>query len=300
VRVRAWLRRRWRGLAASTVVVVVALVSLGWWFSRFPADGEPVAGTPFELAVQREVPAAEVDLVRTGLTAMDRYLRSEVGVSVDGPVQVRVSWSRGCRFYLGPQSVSTAWADGPDFICLNAAHRRWRSSVEGHAYFPAYVAAHEHVHNLQAQLGCYRDTGDHEWQWLFEGTAVQLAFAALVEVGIVSADEVELAVWEYRGLQVDNGTLRDYERSSDAAGDAYGLFHLGARVLAERAESPAAFADFCRATGRDVPWRKAFAEHFGITVAELYDTVEAERVRLRPEYDCAEPPCRSAVPPAPE
>ena len=280
----SWLRRRRRTAAVVGAAAVLVSGVLVWENARFPASVEPMAGTPFELVVQSGVPVSEVERIRAGLRVMDSYLRAELGVGVDGPVQVRVSWSHGCRPFLRPGSVGTGWVDGPDFMCLNAAHPRWQRLVEGHASFPAYVAAHEHVHNLQAQLGCFAGSGDHQWQWLFEGMATQLAYAALVEAGLVTAEEAELAIWEYRGLQDDNGTLADYERSSEQAGDAYGLFHLGARGLFERVESPRAFADFCRATASGTDWRAAFERSFGVTVQEHYAKVEQERSRLRAEH----------------
>jgi hypothetical protein len=288
------LRRRWRTLAVVGSVLVLLSGGLVAENARFPADVEPLAGTPFELVVQSGVPVSDVDGIRAGLRVMDGYLRDEVGVGVDGPVQVRVSWSHGCRALLRPGSVSTGWVDGPHFMCINAAHPRWKPLVEGHAYFPAYLAAHEHVHNLQAQLGCFAGSEHHEWQWLFEGMATQLAYAALVDADLVTAQDAELAIWEYRGLQDDNGTLADYERSSDEAGDAYGLFHLGARGLFERVESPRAFAEFCRATAAGTPWRDAFERSFGVTVAEHYDTVEQERSRLRVRQASAPPTDRVA------
>ncbi|HLL64386.1 MAG TPA: hypothetical protein VK453_01425 [Micromonosporaceae bacterium] len=282
-----WARRRWLRVASALAVLAVALGALGWWSSRFPAESESIGRPPFQVAVQRGVPPHEVANVRVGLTAIDDYLRSDVGVGVgvDGPVQVRVSWSNGCRLFLGPQSVSTAWVDGDDFICLNAAHRRWRSSTEGHDYFPAYVAAHEHVHNLQAQLGRFNGEGDHEWQWLFEGMASELAYRALVKAGVMTAADVGLAIWEYRALQDDNGTLADYERSSEGAGNNYGLFHLGARAAARAAGSPKSFVSFCRATASGAAWKQAFQDAFGMPVEDFYDVVEAERTKLRAGTD---------------
>lgn len=210
-----------------------------------------------------------------------------------GPVDVRVTWTDGCTaFLLGPGSGPAAWVDGPDFMCLNPS--RWRST----GYLAAWTPAHEHVHNLQAQLGCFPGPDAHEWQWLFEGMANQFAFDALLDAGLVTAEEAERYVWEYRGLEDDIGTLADYELSSDAAGDAYGLFYLGTRVLAQGAGTPTAFVDFCRAAAGGVPWRDAFEASFGITVPDLYGLVEAERARLRPMYDCAEPPCGGTAPPA--
>jgi hypothetical protein len=149
------------------------------------------------------------------------------------------------------------------------------------------------VHNLQAQLGCFAGSEDHQWQWLFEGMATQLAYAALIDADLVTAEDAELAIWEYRGLQDDNGTLADYERSSDEAGDAYGLFHLAARGLFERVESPRAFAEFCRVTASGADWRGAFERSFGVTVPEHYAAVERERSRLRAEQGDAAAPGRS-------
>lgn len=275
--------RRWRLLGILALVLALGGAAAAW-SSRFPAASERVAGTPFRLEVQDGVPAEHVEGIRTGLVAMDRYLREHVGAGVAGTVVVRVSWSDGCRIFLGPASLGTGWAEGEDFICINAAHPQFAQRTEGHGYFPSYVAAHEHVHNLQSQLGCARDEDDHEWQWLFEGMAVELAFRALVADGHVSPSEAELAVWEYRGLQTDNGTLADYERSSDAAGDAYGLFQLGAREALDNAGSPEAAADFCRAVAGGTPWRSAFATAFGLEVSELYRRVETEREVLRQEY----------------
>ena len=71
-------------------VVVLGAAGLVWENARFPAEVEALAGTPFELEVQSGVPADEVDGIRDGLRAMDGYLRTDVGVGVDAPVQVRV------------------------------------------------------------------------------------------------------------------------------------------------------------------------------------------------------------------
>jgi hypothetical protein len=283
VRLLRWIGRRWKTVAAYTILITLGVVGIAWLLARFPAEVESIDGTPFELQAQRGVPDTEVASIRAGLRAIDAYLESEVGITVTGPVVVRVTWLQGCRTFMSPQSAGAGWADSADFICLNPP--QWRFEVDEHSYYPARLAAHEHVHNLQAQLGCYRDHDDQEWQWLFEGMAEQFAHAALVDAGIITPAEAELNIWEYGGLRSDNGTLADYERSSEHAEDSYGLFHIGAQVLAERVDSPAAFADFCRRAGAGVPWREAFVDSFGITVPELYELVEAERARLRLKYD---------------
>ena len=262
------------------------LGGLVWWTVRFPAEEEEFGEAPFVLRYQDGVPGAEVELVQAGLTGMEDYLRTDVGRgAVEGTVQVRLSWSQGCRPLLGPDSVSTAWADGSDFLCLNAAHPSWRWLVERDASYPAFVAAHEHVHNWQAELGCFVDSGEHEWQWLFEGMANELAYRALVKSGSVPPREAEEAIWAFGGLASDNGTLRDYEQESDGAGNAYGLFQLGAREAARSAGTPASFGEFCLAVAGGQPWREAFADSFELSTDELYERVETLRARERSTTD---------------
>lgn len=272
--------RRHRRAAVGAVAVVAAIAVLaGWQSTRFPAVAGPVPGTPVILHVQEGVPATQVEDVRRGLRAQVALL-SAAGAPPAGPVEVRVSWSQGCRPpWTGPTSIAAAWAE-PGFVCLNAAHPGWAAGVERDAWFPAYVAAHELVHTWQAQLGCHRGPEDQHWLWLFEGMADQLAFTALEDAGIVDAGSAERRIRALGGLDPGLGPLVDHERPSARSGAAYPLFHLAARVLVQGGASPAAFARFCRSAGSGTPWRDAFGAAFGVPVDEFYRRVQAERARL--------------------
>ncbi|MGN9809418.1 hypothetical protein ACTMSW_08675 [Micromonospora sp. BQ11] len=121
-----------------TVLLVAAAV--GWASLRFDAPIRPVEGTPFRLRAQDGVPTQQSAGIVAGLRAHQEYMRTVVGSAIEQPVEVRVSWSRGCELGLGPASVSTAWAKR-GLLCLNAAHPRWKTEAARFCWFPAYVSA---------------------------------------------------------------------------------------------------------------------------------------------------------------
>lgn len=272
--------RRHPLVAVGAVAVVAAFAVLaGWQLTRFPAVASAVPGTPVTLYAQAGVPATQVDDVRRGVRAQAALLAA-AGVPLTDPVEVRVSWSQGCRPpWTGPTSLAAAWAEA-GFVCLNPAHPGWAAGTGRDDWFPAYVGAHELVHTWQAQLGCHRRPEDQQWWWLFEGMADQLAFTALEDAGIIDAGAAGRRIRALGGLDPGLGPLADHERPSAGSGAAYPLFHLAARVLAQGGASPAAIARFCRSAGSGAPWREAFATAFGVPVDEFYRRVEAERVRL--------------------
>jgi len=285
------VKRLWRGTRRHprvTVGVVAALVVFavlaGWQLTRFPAVASSVPGTPVSLHVQDGVPAKQVDDIRRGVRAQAALLAA-AGSPLTDPVEVRVSWSQGCRPpWTGPTSIAAAWAEA-GFVCLNAAHPGWAGGVGQDDWFPAYVSAHELVHTWQAQLGCHRKPEEQQWLWLFEGMADQLAFTALEDAGIVGSRSAARRIRALGGLDPRLGSLVDHERATARSGAAYPLFHLAARVLVQGGASPTGFARFCRSAGSGTPWREAFAVAFDVPVDELYRRVEAERARLAARSD---------------
>lgn len=272
-------KRRWKIIAAGVLTVALVAGAVGWRLMRFDAPTRTVADSAFRLRVQDGVPAEQAEGIAAGLRAQHQSLRSVTGTGIARPVEVRVSWSQGCQFGLGPTSVSTAWAQ-LGFICLNAAHPTWKTEAARFRYFPAYVAAHESVHAWQAELGCYHAAEDHHWQWLFEGMADHLAFTALERAGLVTDAQTDERIRVLGGLDAGLGNLRDYETPQPRTSSAYPLFHLGARVMARTGADGRGFADFCRADAAGTDWRTAFADAFGLPVDELYARVERERNRL--------------------
>lgn len=266
-------------VVAAGVAVLLACAGTGWAAVRPPDQSVAVPGTDVRLLADPAVPEAEVEGVVAGLTAVASVLSSDGMPRV--PVEARISWRTGCRWYLGPESVSTAWVDG-QFLCLNAGHRAWRAFVPEQSSFPAYVSAHEYAHTAQATWGCSVEPEDHQWLWLFEGMADHLAFLALEDAGLVDEHAAQRRIVDLGGYDSSLEPLSAYEVPREGTGEAYPLFHAGAREATagmDPAEAVAAFRGFCTAAGGGTPWREAFREHFGRDVDDVYQAVADERRR---------------------
>ena len=272
-------RRRTVLVAVATVVILIAAVVVSR-LAAFPARHETMPGLPFDLAVQDGVSAAETAEVRAGLAAADGYLRSVQGAGVTDRVQVRVARSQGCTFGASPAGPPTGWADA-GLLCLNTRAAAWQEQFRQDPALIAQLVAHEHVHNVQAQLGCFAEADEHEWLWLFEGMATHLAFRAMVADGRWPASAAGEQMRRWGVASPDLRPLRAYERGGAGDGDAaYALFHLATRHLDELAPRPDALLDFCRRTAGGAAWRDAFAAAFGLTTDDFYARFEAARPAL--------------------
>lgn len=271
---------RRRVLIAVVALVVVAAGGVVWRLAAFPARHETLPGLPIDLRVQAGVSDAEVAEIRAGLRAADAYLRTVQGAAVAKRVEVRVARSRGCTFGASAAGPPTGWADA-DRLCLNTRAGAWRDQFALDPALIAQLVAHEHVHNVQAQIGCSAGPDGHEWLWLFEGMATHLAFRAMVADGRRPETAAGEQMRRWGVASPDLQSLRAYERGGAGAGDpAYALFHLGTRYLDDLAPRPDAMMDFCRRTAAGVAWRDAFAAAFGLSVDTFYARFEADRPGL--------------------
>ncbi|GIH79831.1 hypothetical protein [Planobispora longispora] len=272
-------RRRVVVWAAVATVLLVLCGGAAWSLTRFEARHEALAEPPADLMIQPGVSAAEVEAVKGGLRAADRYFRSVLGTGVDERVEVRLARERGCRWPMSATGPATAWAES-HFLCVNTMSPTWREVMADDVTAARSIVAHEHVHNLQGQIGCRRSSDEHEWLWLFEGMAVHLAYQAMVAEGRWKDEE---ALDQIRRWGVDDpqlGPLSAYERTGAGAGDpAYALFHLATRSLVQQAGEPSSLLTFCRQVARGRPWREAFAGAFGLSVEAFYARFEEERRR---------------------
>ena len=277
---RATGRRRWTAIVTALIVLVAAAVAVTWRELRFDARHEALTDAPFDLLIQPGVSEPEVAAVRDGLRAADRHLRTVLNAGVTERVEVSFARSQGCEPLASPAGPPTGWADARR-LCLNTRAPAWRSQFTRDPALIAGLAAHEHVHNVQGQLGCMRSRDDHEWLWLFEGMAVHLSFQALVAAGRWpdSAAAAQMRDWGLASGELE--PLPAYERDGTGVGDpAYGLFHLATRFLDAQAPQPSALMDFCRSVGRGSPWHDAFAAAFGLPVEEFYTRFAAARPGL--------------------
>lgn len=268
-------------IAAVTVTVLATTAGIVIWrLADFPARHEALPGLPFDLAVQAGVSEAETAEVRAGLRAADGYLRSTQGAGVSRRVEVRVAHSDGCTFAASPAGPPTGWADAR-MLCLNTRAGAWEEQFRLDPALIAQLVAHEHVHNVQAQVGCFAGPDEHEWLWLFEGMATHLAFRAMVAAGRMPAAAADEQMRRWGAADPGLRPLRAYERGGASVGDgAYALFHLGTRYLDDLAPRPDAMLDFCRRAATGTAWREAFAAAFGVTVDDFYARFERDRPAL--------------------
>ena len=267
-------------LVVASVLTLVAMTGVGWRETHFDGRREALPDAPFDLLIQPGVSEGEVVAVRDGLRAADQYLRTVLGAGASKRVEVRIAHTQGCQPLTSPAGPPTGWATDR-LLCINTRAPAWRSQYARDPALAAGVAAHEHVHNVQGQLGCHRAREDHEWLWLFEGMAVHLGFQALVSAGRWPDAAAAGQIREWGVSDPVLLPLSHYERTGAGVGDpAYALFHLATRYLDEQAPRPTALADFCRAVGGGQPWRDAFTQAFGVPVDTFYSRFAAARPQL--------------------
>ncbi|GLY16795.1 hypothetical protein Kisp01_38100 [Kineosporia sp. NBRC 101677] len=267
-------------IAGALVLLVVAAASVAWKELRFEARREAVAQAPFDLLIQPGVSEAEVAAVRDGLSVGFQYLNTQMDAGVRQRVQVRLAHQDGCEPFTSPAGPPTGWADARR-LCLNTKAPGWREQFADDPALASIVAAHEHVHNAQAQLGCFAARDEHEWLWLFEGMAEHLSFQAMSRAGRWPDARTVPLMREWGAADPDLDQLRAYENGGAVIGDAaYALFHIATRHLDALAPKASAMMDFCRSVGRGQPWHDAFEQAFGLTVDNFYARFEQNRSQL--------------------
>ncbi len=125
--------------------------------------------------------------------------------------------------------------------------------------------------------GCLFDEDEHTHQWLFEGVATYLSWQALLHEGGAKRADLAENLRYYGAERGDLAPLRAHER--EGGGDRlYARWHLAVRSLASRATGhDRSLLRFCRAVARRTPWRRAFAESFGVGVEPFYAAFERSR-----------------------
>ncbi len=269
-----------RGVLALVALLVLTAVAGGlWWWQQvdFGARTEPVPGVAnVRLRVQDGVPARDVAFVRDGVVAAQRWLDRVLGGGVRGSVEARVARDDPCAPFGAVGRGATGQAqDGR--LCVDTRTPSWRRIARDDPVLARGVSAHEHVHVLQAELGCLPPPDEHELLWLFEGTAVHGAWEARVHAGVASPARATRAIRAGGAFEPQVGPLRLYERRG--GGDPeYALWHLAVRDLLRRTgRGPLALRRVCAEVGRGRSWSQAFTAVFGLDVGSFYGAFEAAR-----------------------
>jgi hypothetical protein len=143
-----------------------------------------------------------------------------------------------------------------------------------------FVAGHEYAHVIQAQFLGYPLGGNARLHtarsgplWLMEGSA-QYFPSELSSY----RKQIRRYVAQYRRkLPAELPDLADYETPQALKDDPEGVYKLGflaTLLLVQIANSQEIF-EFYQRIGRGADWRQAFADSFGVTVAEFYETFRA-------------------------
>ncbi len=260
--------------------VIVAVLGLGGWAANNLIFGGRVhtpAGLPHTLVVQRGVQEAEIALVVEGLRLADEAFQQLLGERVPVPVVVRLARRTPCIAFER-RTTGTAVADA-ESICIDTTKPTWRYAAREEPTLALSIVAHEHLHNLQGQLGCLPGPDEHLYAWWVEGSATYMGWRALEHAARVTQTDIERELRDWGGFSPGLNPLESYERA--ISGDP--TYALAARAVAQlvaRAGAPA-LVDFCARVGAGTTWRAAFRSSFGVGVSAFYGAFEAERNAAR-------------------
>jgi hypothetical protein len=284
----AYRRRKRRRRIALGVLALALPLTLGgfayWQDTRFPAHSEWVRGLPVELRVQDGVSGRELHAIRVGLRDTAGFMRTVLGRTVEGRVEVRVARSNGCRPFqaAGEAIVGEAQAG---FLCVDTASPAWKWLMMKDRLAATASAGHEYVHVLQDELGCLRSPRGEHFRWLVEGMAEEISWRALAAAGLTSGRRAMREIVDSGAFDPNLEPLRSYE--TDGGRDPeYALWHLAVRRLVAYARAagatPAgrpefALRRFCDRVAAARPWRRAFRQSFRISTDRFYARFEAER-----------------------
>ncbi|HWH94799.1 MAG TPA: hypothetical protein VNT03_13145 [Baekduia sp.] len=264
-----------RVLPALAIALACAAAAVWWTQVRFPAHAVAVPGVPrLALDVQDGVRASDVAAIRRGFAAQDAYLRAIGAGGIAADVDVRVADGRGCKAF------ETSGANGvgqtePGWICLDLAAPAWAYQREHEPLGRIDTPAHELVHARQAELGCLSDGGAQRWRWLFEGTAVDLSYRALVHARLTTDTAAAATIRRFGAFARDVRPLASYE-AGNGGDHAYARWHLAVRDLLRRShQGPEALLRFCARAKTGAGWHAAFARTFGLSVDDFYRTFAA-------------------------
>src|SRR4051812_11231599 len=163
---RTRVRRRIAFALASLAVMAVVC-----GFAFLPGDGFPaarserLAGTPVTLRLQDDVKTADVRAIRTGIRLADRYMRRHLGRAVREPVEARVAGSAGCDLLRVSDGIPVGQAERGR-LCIDTGSLGWQWLLLKDRTAAAAIAAHEYVHDLQAELGCLPGGRSERPRWL--------------------------------------------------------------------------------------------------------------------------------------
>lgn len=169
-------------------------------FNTSSSVSDPVRDPGMRFDVADDVPSADLALIRRGLAAAGDYIDADLGGDIPAATLANVTvkvvaTGRGNEENGGGGSCCTAFSESAGggmrpFFDVN--HTHWLNRWEG---WPADTqretsVMHEYAHGWQNSLGCINLYWQPLGNWMNEGIAEQVAYAAMIERGVRDKDEV--------------------------------------------------------------------------------------------------------------
>ncbi len=248
--------------------LVTPLVLLATLFSLVAGTVQPnpVAAEEIQFYVSSSIDADDAMYIREGIRLGQDYVTEEIGAEVETQTIVNAvpAAPRGNVDLIG---LSTSHA-----LVLYTESDGW---LQAAPFDRVHVVIHEYMHVVQQELAGERSDIP---LWIEEGVAEYVGFQAVIDAGLVSAEDVET----YNAAQVTFGPvlppLADVERPRDfqsQPANVYGLSYIAIKQLV--GDRPSSINRYYERLAAGVNWRAAFQSAFRINPSDFYQEFEASR-----------------------
>jgi hypothetical protein len=234
---------------------------------RVPGLASEPDASPFQFRVAPSVPHSEEEIIVGGLWLAWAFNRAWFGRGTAGTIVVTITSEDGV---CGPPRTTASGGKGTACFYINEV---WRTATP---YQKPKIVVHEHVHNLQGEIGCFYPRTP---TWFTESMAEYFGYEAVIEAGLVEREPVETIDASVVGRATDLPPLQSYEHHGQLGSEpAYTMFRLAGAQLARIKGSGALLTACERAAQTD--WPSAFLAAFGLSVEEFYADFAAYRAEL--------------------
>jgi hypothetical protein len=259
---------------ASPLLLLVTLLAL----VSSVAHPLSVVAEDIRFYVGPSIDAEDAMYIREGIRLGQDYVKQQLGADVETPTIVNAvpAAPRGNSDLVG---MSTSHA-----VVVYTGSDGWQQSAP---FDRVHVVVHEYMHVVQEELAGDRTDAP---LWIDEGVAEYVGFQAVIEAGLVSADDVEA----YNAANVVYGPdlppLSEVELPQafqSQPSNVYGLAYLAIKQLV--GDRPTSITRYYQRLGDDVGWRAAFQSAFRINPSDFYDGFEASRPDIQAPFDTPAP-----------
>ena len=245
-------------------VALLVLIALALWAQIAAAQD-----TSVRFVVGNDVAAGDEAVIREGIQLAEGFTTTALGIDPLQGVTVTVRTSNiDDRFVAEAKGTTVLIQTGhPLWIDTYPPLRRQQNPI------------HEYFHLVQVSLADQVVVpGNLGPLWLVEGSAEYFGWRALVEAGIVSADDIRAYHMANVAFSPPMGPLSDYEHDPAfyTFGSSYSLGYLAVELLVESA-GIASLAEFYQELANAPDWPTAFTTTFGQAPDTFYALFEETR-----------------------